>query len=82
MITVWPSLAATKSLTAEGGAWLSSLPPMKCEGRLNFAAYEFGCALMLPFTVGAPPTASAMVVVGRPIHSELWNFEKRAESAE
>jgi hypothetical protein len=24
-----------------------------------------------------------MVVVGRPIHgSELWNFEKRAESAE
>lgn len=39
---------------------------------------------MLPFTAGAPPTASAMVVVGRPIHgSELWNFENAGpESAE
>jgi hypothetical protein len=38
---------------------------------------------MLPLTADAPPTASAIVVVRRPIHrSEPGNFEKRAESAE
>lgn len=42
VMTEWPSCAATKSFTLLGGATSRLLPPMKCEGRLCFAAYALG----------------------------------------
>lgn len=47
VMTVWPSLWATKSLTLLGGALASLLPPMKWSARLCFSAYE-----ALPLTTG------------------------------
>lgn len=38
VMTVCPSFAATKSFTLDGGAWLSSFPPMKCVGKSCLAA--------------------------------------------
>ena len=53
-MTLWPSLAATKSFTFEAGAFGSELPPIKCDGRSCFAAYDEGWPLTSPFVFAAP----------------------------
>ena len=47
VMTVWPPCACTKSLTLLCGATPKWFPPMKCEGRLYFAALLLGPPLAL-----------------------------------
>jgi hypothetical protein len=48
VMTVWPSWAATKSLTLPGDAAPRWFPPMKCGARLYLAAEELGLPLAEP----------------------------------
>lgn len=48
-------------MTFDGGAAVSLLPPMKCEGRSNFAAYEEGWPFEWPFGGAVAPLDVAML---------------------